>query len=779
MLGALLVPLVLLAGPLGVRESGAQVPPPGAAPPPGPATPVADEPQGLEATPPRVGFISGEVSFLRPGAAEWAPARVNTPLAPGDLLYTGPAGNVEIQIGSRAFVRAAPGTQLGLDNLEPDFVQFRVTSGHVSLDVRDLAAGRTIELDTPNAVFTVERTGYYRVSVGEEATAFITRRGGRATVTPFGGTPIAITPSEHILVTGRETPRVETYVAPELSAWDRWNYARTDYLIEAVSARYVPSGVYGVGDLDRYGAWRVTQDYGAVWVPDSTPPGWAPYSTGRWIWDPRYQWTWVDDAPWGWAPYHYGRWVYLGGFWAWAPGPIVVRPIYAPALVAFFGGFVVGRPVGWVALGWGEPCIPWWGRPGFIGGAWWGGWGGPRIVNNVVIHKTTIVNVKNITVYKNAGVTNAVVAVPHERFGRDPVSAARVTKVDVQALPPVHGALDVKPVPASLVPASGASVRPPDAVHKRPVVATRAPRDVSTSLPSEISAAPSGIGQAPPPRLVPPPSGTDVTAAPARPPFGRQSAPERSRPPEPPRLEGTARPGPARGETRPAPVEGERAPVMTRPSRPEGAGAIAPPAESGRRMSAEPGAQKRGERPGAAGLPPGAVPPPSTQMPPMARPEAPAAQPPSGARTQAPQVQPPPVARPAAPTAPPPATVRTEPPQVQTSPAPRPQTPRAQSPQVQAPVVPSPPRAEAPERQKRPLPGEPANRLFPGAGEKRVERQPDRPQPAKPQPTEQQPARPQPAQQQPERSQRRAEPQAPGSPGSGTDGGGQRGGGRN
>ena len=83
--------------------------------------------------------------------------------------------------------------------------------------------------------------------------------------------------------------------------------------------------------------------------------------------------------------------------WAWAPGPVVVRPAYAPALVAFFGApgvrVAVGAPfVSWVALGWGEPCVPWWGRPGFVGRPWWGGWGGPRVVNNVVINRTTVVS---------------------------------------------------------------------------------------------------------------------------------------------------------------------------------------------------------------------------------------------------------------------------------------------------------------------------------------------------------------------------------------------------
>ena len=105
----------------------------------------SDQTQTAAATPARISYINGDVSFWRPGATEWTPARVNTPLAPGDSLYTGPNGNVEVQIGPRAFVRAAEGTQVGLDNQEPGFVQFRVTAGRASLDLRELARAQTVE----------------------------------------------------------------------------------------------------------------------------------------------------------------------------------------------------------------------------------------------------------------------------------------------------------------------------------------------------------------------------------------------------------------------------------------------------------------------------------------------------------------------------------------------------------------------------------------------------------------------------------------------------------
>jgi len=49
--------------------------------------------------PPRLGFVDGQVSFWRPGAEEWVAAQLNTTLAPGDDLYTGSPGNLELQIG--------------------------------------------------------------------------------------------------------------------------------------------------------------------------------------------------------------------------------------------------------------------------------------------------------------------------------------------------------------------------------------------------------------------------------------------------------------------------------------------------------------------------------------------------------------------------------------------------------------------------------------------------------------------------------------------------------
>jgi hypothetical protein len=597
--------------------------------------PAGEEPGAIGRTPPRLSFVDGQVSFWRPGAEEWAQARVNTALAPGDELYTGAPGNVELQVGARAYVRAWGRTQLGLASLEPDFVQIRITTGYISLDLRRLDPGHTVEVDTPNAAFTIEHTGYYRVNVADSRTSFITRRGGRATVTPASGTAAALAPTEEVVVGGSDAAQVSTYVAPELDAWDRWNYARTEALLDSPSSRYVAAGVYGIGDLDHHGSWRVVESYGAVWVPTGVAAGWVPYSTGSWTWDPFYGWTWVDAAPWGWAPYHHGRWVHLSGVWAWAPGPLVARPVYAPALVAFFAPRVgitigvAGPAIGWVALGWGEPIIPWWGPVGFIGVPRWGGWGGPRIVNNVVITHTTVVHAHEIHVYRNAGVRNAIAAVPRDRFGHGPVPRARVAAAPGD-LEPIRGKPDVAPGRASLVPDPARGVRPPEATLRRPVVATRPPDDPARWL------EPQGISQpaktpAASPRLVPAPRRAGGTESPPRPPFG------------------------------PSTIERRQSAPPPRPER------VQPPSAGARTATPQLAPAKPSPKPKAA------VPAPS-------------------AKAAEPRAQPspaPPVAREPSP----PSTV-----QPRVEPGPAAPGPRAQPPVSRAPA----------------LPGEPANRLFPG-----------------------------------------------------------------
>jgi hypothetical protein len=682
-------------------------------------------------TPPRLAYIDGEVSHWREGAADWAAARPNLALAEGDALYAGDQANFEVQFGSRSFVRADAHTQLSLLQQEARRIQFKLTGGRVSFDLRSVEVGDTLEVSTPNAVFVIEHPGYYRVEVSDRETHFITRRGGEATVITADGRSLSIYPSEDIVVTAGSPVQVATYAAPEPDAWDRWNDARSDRFGESISARYLSPDIYGAEELDHYGRWRVVPTYGTVWIPHGVSAGWVPYSAGHWVWHPYYEWTWIDDAPWGWAPFHYGRWVFIDGFWAWAPGPVVRRSVYSPALVAFMirnhdVRVSVGLPgMWWVALSWGEPVVPWWRHHRYRGHPRWDGWGGPRIVNNVVIRQTTIVKVRDIH-YHNARLPRAVLTVPADRFGRERVRATVENRYRAGEFTPVRGELPLKPSRASLSGGAPKGAQPPRELLARPVVSTRTPRERAPAVQDAVPAvAPQA---APEPRYVVPPARRAGEAGTLpRPPRGSEAGPERAPPPRPPRYEEVKR-------TVPPP------PAVT-PAR-------EPDAVRSQTMPREAGTVRQQARPAVRPAQPAAVAPPASrpsvpaparqQAGPAPRPALPAATAPLPARpsasdtAQVPRARTESVSAPAV-TARQPATVRSPPPgaparvREAARPAPRPALPAATAPPPAGPSASgsgqtprarteaAPPRGESRrEEAGRALPGQPASQVYRG-----------------------------------------------------------------
>jgi hypothetical protein len=251
-------------------------------------------------------------------------------------------------------------------------------------------------------------------------------------------------PRQTVHFSGTDSSAQEITPAAPPDAFDAWCQERERREASVVSARYVPRDMIGYEDLDAYGSWRNVPPYGMVWIPGSVPGGWAPYHYGHWAWVEPWGWTWIDDAPWGFAPFHYGRWAFAGGIWVWAPGrlDVAVRPVYAPALVAFVGGprFGVSVAVGggggmaaWFALGPGEVY-----RPAYrVSDVY------VRNINVVHVTNVTVINQVNVTNvhYANQGVPGAVMAVPHDAFvGARSVHEASV-RVDARemASAPVMG----------------------------------------------------------------------------------------------------------------------------------------------------------------------------------------------------------------------------------------------------------------------------------------------------------------------------------------------------
>ena len=374
----------------------------------------------------RIQYISGEVSLQPGGVNEWVAANLNRPLTTSDRVWADKNSRVELNVGN-GFLRMDSESSLTLTNVGDNTIQAELDQGVLELTVRHLDPGEVFEVDTPNLAFTVMKSGVFRFDVRPtDDQTWVTVRKGYGEATGIGPA-VKVSDGEQVRFTGQNSLQHTAYAAPAPDGFDDWAKVRDKRLDGSVSAAYVAPGVIGYEDLDYYGTWRTVPTYGAIWVPTSVPGGWAPYRYGHWVWINPWGWTWVDDAPWGFAPFHYGRWVSYGGYWGWAPGPIIGvgwRPYYAPALVGWIGGagwgvsisFGIGGGCGWFPLGWGEPYYPWY-------HGYRGGYLSQTYVRNVNVTNTHITNINNVTTnyyhndfnrghYVNRNVAGAVTAAP-------------------------------------------------------------------------------------------------------------------------------------------------------------------------------------------------------------------------------------------------------------------------------------------------------------------------------------------------------------------------------
>jgi hypothetical protein len=298
------------------------------------------------------------------------------------------------------------------------------------------------------------------------------------------------------------------------------------------------------------------------------------------------------------------------------PGPVAVRPVYAPALVAFIGGprFGLsisvgggGGDVGWFPLGPREVYVP--------------GYNTSRAyvnrvnVTNTTVNNTTITNVYNTQVtninntttnrteikYVNRTVPGGVTAVPQDAFtNAQPVAKAAV-KVDAQqiASAPVNPRAAFVPTKNSVLGASATTgtrmVQPPPAVASRTVVAKTPPpappvsfekqqqslaahpgqplakNEVQNLRPANIPAAQPLVRQAPPGKPAIANTNQPTTARPSNvpPPNPAANAPVNNAPParndRPQDRPNQSQPGNVRPSNVPPPNPAANAPVNNAP----------------------------------------------------------------------------------------------------------------------------------------------------------------------------------------------------------------------
>jgi hypothetical protein len=546
-------------------------------PPPG-----AQDQQATGDPPERVGRlarVSGTVSFHTQDEDQWSPATANYPVTAGNSFWTDANAQAEIEV-SASRVAMAPGTELDIATLNNTAFEATEPQGEIYLRVHAVTPDETYAVQTPRGLVTLSSPGRYAVAAGDTQTpTVITVIEGSAQIAG-PDLSLQVGPNQTATINGTDTLKGDVGAAqrdPFLSAMlDRERPPRTQAVAPPPAVAAMPGGE----DLAAYGTWTDSPQYGQVWYPQ-VAQDWVPYREGRWAYVAPWGWTWVDSDPWGFAPFHYGRWVQDGGRWGWYPGVAVgvaPVPVYAPALVTFFGvGAVVGIGVGaalaagrigWCPLGPREVYRPWYHAS-------------DRYVQQVnVTHVTNVTNIntinRNVTVnnFANRGGTTVVPtsALTESRPVRPAVQ--RVDAAQLAQARPVFGQQPLRPTLATtgVTPAVARQfdLRPtPGAVSQRPAAPGPAIRPAGVA-PGAIGPAP-GVRPALPP-LHNPAQPTVPVAAGTRPFTGQPPlATPGARPAQP-------LPGGAPGAVL-APNAGR--PAFGGPGTPQGAPALRPPAAPG------------------------------------------------------------------------------------------------------------------------------------------------------------------------------------------------------
>ncbi len=364
---------------------------------------VADAPGRVA----RLSLIEGEVTLAPAGTEEWAEAVLNRPLTSGDRLFVENGGRAELQAGSSK-IHLDAGTGLSIIELDDDVMRLELSEGSTVVRVLRRRDGERIEVETPNATVDVLHPGEYRIdanSAGDRTVVAV--RSGSSDVLSDGKS-WRVDDGEQGTFTGSGQLSANVVPLGPRTAFEDWANDRNRVSENSESARYVSTEVIGYEDLDRNGRWINEPTYGHVWTPTYVAAGWAPYRYGRWVWVSPWGWSWVDNSPWGFAPFHYGRWAYASNRWCWVPGPRHIRPVYAPALVAWAGSpgvgvsVGIGPGVGWFPLGPREVYVP-------------GYRYSRRYLSNINVSNTVIVNNTYITNVYNGRHRNF-----DYRYGRDP-----------------------------------------------------------------------------------------------------------------------------------------------------------------------------------------------------------------------------------------------------------------------------------------------------------------------------------------------------------------------
>jgi len=223
-----------------------------------------------------------------------------------DVVTTGSTSNAEILLNPGSYLRLAENSEFQFEDISLDQLKLRLTNGSAIIEatgVGDMDLG--IKISTPNATFTIIRSGIYRINVEQGASELAVYK-GRASYGPDkteilkGGTSIRLSNGVAELAK----------VPKDKDAFELWSKQRAQLLAKA-NERLSRRMLNGYLNTRGWDSWF-----------------WGPQRFGLWTFNSSFSCYTFLPFYYGWSsPYghYYGSYYWRGGYAGGNPNPIIVN----------------------------------------------------------------------------------------------------------------------------------------------------------------------------------------------------------------------------------------------------------------------------------------------------------------------------------------------------------------------------------------------------------------------------------------------------------------------
>lgn len=252
-----------------------------------------------------VNTVAGRVMVTRQGQEPQLLSSKDD-LAAKDVVTTGVTSNAEILLNPGSYLRLAENSEFQFDDISLDHLKLRLTKGSAIVEatgVADMNLG--VQVATPNAIFTIIRSGIYRINVEREASELAVYK-GRAS---YGSDKAEMLKGGNVIRLSKGVAELAK-VPKEKDAFEVWSKQRAQLLAKA-NERLSRRTLYGFLNDRRW---------------DSS--FWGPRRFGLWTFNASFGCYTFLPFYYGWSsPYghYYGSYLWAGGYYGGNPNPIIVN----------------------------------------------------------------------------------------------------------------------------------------------------------------------------------------------------------------------------------------------------------------------------------------------------------------------------------------------------------------------------------------------------------------------------------------------------------------------